>query len=437
MADLPADPHSPISADVLISGATLLTMDAERRVISDGALAIRADRIVSVGKREVVERAVSAMRRIAAERFVATPGFVDAHIHITGDPLTRGFARGAPGEGGPEKMMRWVIPIFKSHTAEDEAISAKWAALSLLRQGATTFLEAGTVSHLEAVMEALEETGVRGRVGQWVEGRSGKGAADPLAASKAAIATLEWEVGRWPQKAGSRLAAWPILVGHSTNSDEVWRAAAVLAREHGVGVSAHMSPRASDPAWFLAETGRRPLEHLESIGVMGRHLCLTHLAQIDETELEILVRTGTNAICCPQAALLGGFGLSRRGLFPEMVARGVNVALGSDGLTAPILESGRLLAGLFRDAREDEDLFGAAQILEMTTINGAKALRLDEQIGSLAVGKKADIVLHDADLLQWGPLFDPALQIAFSASAIGVHSVFVDGVQVIEDGRST
>ncbi|MGH7011251.1 MAG: amidohydrolase family protein, partial [Caulobacteraceae bacterium] len=131
------------------------------------------------------------------------------------------------------------------------------------------------------------------------------------------------------------------------------------------------------------------------------------------------------------------FGLSRRGLFPEMLARGVNVALGSDGLTAPILESGRLLAGLFRDAREDEGLFGAAQILEMTTCNGAKALRLEDEIGSLAVGKKADIVLHDADLLQWGPLFDPALQIAFSASAMGVHSVFVDGVQVIEDGRST
>src|SRR5262249_30499822 len=158
-----------------------------------------------------------------------------------------------------------------------------------------TFLEAGTVSHLDATMEGLSGTGIRGRVGEWVEGRS-RGTADEQAkASAEAIAVLESEVERYPED-GSLLAAWPVLVGHSTNSDAVWRAAKALADQHGVRVSAHMSPRAGDPEWFLANTGRRPLEHLEAIGALGGNVALTHVACIDGAELEVLKRTGAHAI---------------------------------------------------------------------------------------------------------------------------------------------
>ncbi|HXV01024.1 MAG TPA: amidohydrolase family protein, partial [Caulobacteraceae bacterium] len=308
----------PIAADLVIAGATLITMDAERRVIADGALAIRDDRIVAVGNRRDLTRAVAAARTIEAGRFVTTPGFVDGHIHITGDPLTRGFARGGPKVGPGERLQKWVIPIFRAQSPADEAIAAQCAALAMMRGGTTSFLEAGTVSHLDAVMEALAPTGIRGRVGEWVEGRAYDPAADQAAVSAAAIAQLEREIARYPAAEGARLAAWPVLVGHSTNSDEVWRAAKTLADAHGLGVSAHMSPRSSDPEWFLQAYGRRPLEHLADIGVLGPNVCLTHLANIDFAELDILAASGTNAILCPHAALAGGFGLSRIGLYPEM-----------------------------------------------------------------------------------------------------------------------
>ena len=431
--------QAPLDADLMIVGATLITMNDTRQVIEDGALAIAGDRIVAVGKRAALARTVSAKTVIDGRRFAITPGFVDAHIHITGDPLTRGFARGAPDESWSEKLQRWVIPLFRAQTAQDEKLAAQCAALAMIRYGTTTFVEAGTVLQLDAVMDGLAETGVRGRVGEWVEGRAYDPAADQTRVSAEAIRILESEVERYPDQRGeARLAAWPLLVGHSTNSDEVWLAAKALADDHDLRVSAHMSPRAGDPAWFLDRYNRRPLEHLADIGALGERVMLTHLADIDHSELDLLAASGAGAIHCPHAALQGGFGVAHIGLFPEMLEREVPVMLGTDGMAADILGSGRLMASLFRDARRDQDLFPATTVLEMTTTNPARAMGMSHLIGSLEPGKKADFVLHDTWLPDWGgPVFDVVGQLAFSAPSIGVHSVWIDGVRVLEDGRST
>lgn len=430
--------ESPIRADLMISGATLITMNDTRQVIEDGALAIAGDRLVAVGKREALARSVQAGTVLDGRRFVVTPGFVDAHIHITGDPLTRGFARGAPDESWSDKLQRWVIPIFRAQTAEDERLASQCAALAMIRYGTTTFVEAGTVLQLDAVMEGLSETGIRGRVGEWVEGRAFDPNADQAKLSAAAIRILESEIDRYPDAGGeARVAAWPLLVGHSTNSDDVWRAAKTLADERGLRVSAHMSPRSGDPDWFLARYNRRPLEHLADIGVLSESVMLTHLADIDASELDLLVESGAGAIHCPHAALQGGFGVAHIGLFPEMLARGVELMLGTDGMAADILGSGRLMASLFRDARRDQDLFPAAAVLEMATVKPARAMGMSHLIGSLEPGKKADFVLHDTDLPEWGPLFDVVGQLAFSAPPGGVHSVWIDGVRVLEDGCAT
>ena len=111
--------------------------------------------------------------------------------------------------------------------------------------------------------------------------------------------------------------------------------------------------------------------------------------------------------------------------------------LGTDGVAADILGAARLMASLFRDARVDQTIFPAALILELATVNGAGAMGLSDEIGSLEVGKKADFVLHDTRLPEWGPVFDAVSQLAFSAPSGGVHSVWIDGVQVIDAGRAT
>ena len=425
-----------IEADLLITGAEIITMNPAREVIRDGALAVRGDRIVMVGKREQAEREVIAKKSRDGSGFVISPGFVDGHIHITADPLTRGFVRRMPEDSWSDNLAKWVIPVFKAQTPEDEKLAAQLSAMTMIRYGTTTFLEAGTVIQLDEVMEGLAESGIRGRVGQWVEGRAWGGSEDQAGKIDEAIGLLRSEIEAYPDDGDCLLAAWPVLVGHSTNPDEVWLAAKAMADENGLKVSAHMSPRQSDPDWFLAQYNRRPLEHLADIGALGPNVCITHLAAIDESELDLLVESGTSCIHCADAAFLGGMGLARQGLHLEMLERGATVVLGTDGLATDILSSARRMAAGYRDARGDQNLLPSTTLLELATVNGARAMGWEDQIGVLAPGYKADFVMHDTRRLEWGPIFDSVGQLALCAPPSGVHHVWIDGRQVLDAGRN-
>lgn len=433
----PAPAAPPENVDTIINGATIFTMNEERQIIRDGALAFKDGRIAAVGKAAEVASLYSAKKNVDGRSFIITPGFVDAHIHITGDPLTRGVRRGAPGDDFTDVLTKWVIPIFHAHEARDEKISAQFAAMRMLHSGVTTFVEAGTVRHLEAVAEGLEAAGVRGRIGGWVEGRNFAANKTDEAAIDAAIGALEDEVQRFKQTDEARVAAWPLLIGHTVNPDEVWLAAKRLADENGLCVSAHMSPHGSDPEWFLEHTGKRPIEHLADIGVLGENVMLTHCAYVDEREVEILAETGTNVVFCPYAALKGAFGVSSIGLFPEMAEAGVNIMLGTDGVSVDILNSARLMSGLFKDARIDERLFPATEALEMITVNGARCAGAKQQIGVIEPGRKADVACFDTDRPEWFPAFDLVDQLLQAPSGVGAHSVWVEGERVIENHHST
>jgi 5-methylthioadenosine/S-adenosylhomocysteine deaminase len=419
----------------LITHSVLVTLDTQRRIITDGALAFRGDRIIALGKTHELRGRFADAEVIDGRRFVVTPGFIDAHIHITGDPLTRGYIPDDIDAGFEDKLTRWVIPRFVSQTPEDERLSAQLAAVQMLRSGTTCFLEAGTIRHLDAVVDGLNASGIRARVGAWVEGRD----ADPkrqTAATDFAIRALEDEVQRHPAD-GRLVAAYPVLIGHNTNSDAVWQAARRLADAHGLTVSAHMSPFCSDPDWYLKHTGRRPLEHLDHIGALGPNLALTHLAHIDAHEQALLAASGASAIFCPMSALKGAFGVSQQGRLPEMGAAGINLALGTDGDPPDLMQKMSLAAALFKDSRRDPRVFPAQQVLEMATLGGARALRLQHQLGSLEVGKKADLVMHDTHRPEWQPLLNALHQLVWSSDGRAVHSVFVDGVRLVDDYRCT
>jgi cytosine/adenosine deaminase-related metal-dependent hydrolase len=432
----PTPPRTPV--DTLIRHVLAVTMDAERRIVKDAAIAIAGDKIVAIGKTADVEAAVEAKTTIDGRRFVATPGFVNGHIHITGEPITRGFV--PDDTGWQENVWSWLVPLYNAQTPLDEGVSAQFAALEMLRTGTTAFIEAGTINHLEPVVEALEAIGIRGRVAQWADDRAFDPTADQTAMTDKAIKVLEAELARYPSN-GARIAAWPGLVGHMTATDALWTAASSLAKSNGAGVAAHMSPVEVDPAWFLENTGRRPIEHLAEIGVLGPHVSLTHAIHLDLNEVAILKETGTNAIHCPMSALKGAYGAGPNGKFPEMQAAGVNIVLGTDGNnnsnTSDLMRAMYLVSALFKDARRDTGVFPAHEALTMATLNGAKAMGLSDQIGSLEVGKRADIVLHDTDRPEWRPLSNVINQLVWSADGRGVHTVFVDGRKVVEDYHCT
>ncbi len=424
--------------DTIIHGWQVVTMNETRDIIRDGAVAIDEGRIVAVDKASVIGAAYEADRVIGGDRFVVTPGLVNSHIHITGEPLTRGYVP----DDTPfvENVFMWLCPLYAVYTAEEERLSAQMAAIEMLKSGTTSFLEAGTIRFLDEVVDGLGEVGIRGRVGRWVWDLPPEPAVYQQRTDEA-IAHLERQLDAYPAGADDRVGAWPILVGHTTCSDPLWSAARRLATDRGTGLSFHMSPAMLDPEGFIAEFGHRPMVHLAELGVLGPDVVMTHCVQVDDREVAIIAETGAQVAHCPTTALKVSYGITQVGKMPEMAMAGINIAIGTDGNNASnysdLMRATYLVAGLFKDARQDPQMFPAEKAFEMATLGGAQAMQLSDHIGSLEVGKHADIVLHDTERPEWRPLLNVMNQLVWSADGRGVHTVLVGGEVVVEDGRMT
>lgn len=436
----PDQPDRPEPCDLLITGWYVVTMNPSRDVIHDGAIAIRDRRIVAVGKRPDLQARFAPARVVGGQRFVVTPGLVNTHIHVTGEPATRGYVPDdTPFE---ENVFAWLCPLYATFDAAEERISAQLAAVEMLRSGTTTFLEAGTIRFLDEVVDGLVEAGIRARVGPWVWDLPPEPDVYRQTTDEA-IARLERSLTEHGGRAhdDGRVAAWSILVGHTTASDPLWQAATTLAAEHQTGMSFHMSPATLDPDAFVAAFGHRPIVHLAELGVLDAHPVITHCVQLDDHEVDLLAEHGAHVAHCPTTALKVSYGVTQVGKMPEMVAKGVNVAIGTDGNNASnysdLMRATYLVAGLFKDARRDPQMFPAEMAFEMATLGGARAMQLDDEIGSLEVGKRADLVLHDTDRPEWRPLLNVANQLVWSADGRGVHTVMVDGRVVVDDYRCT
>jgi len=201
----------------------------------------------------------------------------------------------------------------------------------------------------------------------------------------------------------------------------------------------HMSPTRSDPEAYLARAGRRPVTHLDALGVLGPHLLLAHGVWFDDDELEAVLASGTAIASCPWAYLRHGQGMTGHGRHAELFQRGGRLALGCDATNAgdqfDILRAAALLAGLAKDTHVDPTWFGAHEALEMATIRGAEAIGMADRIGSLEPGKFADVVIHDPDAPAWNPRADTVLQLVWAADGRTVQHVVVAGRQVVRDGR--
>ena len=199
---------------------------------------------------------------------------VNTHIHITGEPLTRGYVP----DDTPfvENVFEWLCPLYSVYDAAEERTSGQLAAVEMLRSGTTTFLEAGTIRFLDEVIDGLVEVGIRGRVGRWVWDLPPEPSVYRQS-TDAAIAHLEQQLDAHRSHADGRIAAWSILVGHTTCSDPLWRAAKAAGRRASAsGMSFHMSPAQLDPDGFIAEFGQRPMVHLAEIGVLDANVAMTH-----------------------------------------------------------------------------------------------------------------------------------------------------------------
>jgi len=430
-----------VEVDLLLAGGWLLTMNERREVYRDGAVAVRGTTIVDVGQRANLVERYRARRVIDTSRMVVTPGLVNGHRHLLCCP------KGALPEGRQtlEALRTFTYPCFAALTEGQMHAYALHATAEMIRFGTTTFEEPGC-NHLEAVLEALATSGIRCRVGPWTwDQRGPSGGAD----------LPEWLVME-PDAALDRLRKGietvrafnhPLIrdavtiEGVGTCSDTLTLGAAKLAEEADSLAVLHKATSEREVALELEVFGERPLQHMHSIGALNPWVLLNHMTSLAEFEVDLVAETGARISQNPSSALKFAKGTTQTGKWPELLAAGVPIALGTDAENVSnhqdICRSMQLAALLPRDARRDPNAVTAEQAVEMATISGAKALRWDDVTGSIEAGKEADITCFDTEDFDWRPLHNPVANLVYGSTGHSVHTVLVAGEVVLDAKRLT
>lgn len=424
-----------MQVDTLVRGGDVLTMDPDRTRLVDGAVALAAGEIVAVGSWVELQAAHPEASVLGDADALVTPGYVNAHQHLTGDRLVQSCIPDAIDS--QSAIFDWAVPIHGAHTGDDDELSASLAAAAALVNGVTCTIEAGTVAHPDRVVTALAAAGMRARVGRWgwdVEDAPFAAATDEVL--DRARQLLDAVPSGGPVEAGVT------LVGHDLMSDELLVGASELARSRGVGLTFHISPHRGDPVSYLERTGLRPVVHFDRLGALGPHVLLAHAVHLDDAEIE-LVRDRRVAIAsCPWAYLRLAQGFVGHHRHDWLHAQGGRLAIGCDaenaGDAVDVLRAATLFVGLVRDRSLDAFSITADDALALATCRGAEAVGLGDRIGSIEVGKRADLVVHD----RTGPAFtprsdDPVLQLVWGSDGRSVRDVVVDGRVVVRDGRCT
>jgi cytosine/adenosine deaminase-related metal-dependent hydrolase len=431
----------PNRCDLIINAGWVITVDAERRIFRDGAIAVTGSTIVDVGKAADVQARYVADSRIDRPDAVVMPGMVNGHRHLLC------CAKGAMPEGGStlESLRRFIYPSFASLEPEDMSVYARHATAEMIRNGTTLFEEPGC-NHIDAVLEAIAESGMRARIGLWTWDQEGSGGTESLPEwlrldTDAAIRRLEEGIEIVEKFGNERIRPAATIEGVTTCSDKLTVAAARIAEETRTLAVQHKSTSEREVALELKVFGERPVRHCATIGALNPYTLLNHVTSLDLEDVAAIADTGATVSQNPSTALKLAKGTTAHGRWPELLAAGVPMGLGTDAENCSnhqdICRAIYLAALLPRDARCDPNAVSAEAAVEMGTLGGARALRFDDVAGSLEIGKQADIVVFDTNDYDWRPLHNPIANLAYGVTGHSVDTVLIGGRVVLQDKKST
>jgi 5-methylthioadenosine/S-adenosylhomocysteine deaminase len=383
-----------MAESLIIKNAAVITMDSRDRIF-EGDVLVEGGRIAGLGERLDAR----AGQMIDARGGALVPGFVQTHIH-----LCQTLFRGAADDLALiDWLKKRIWPMEAAHTAESLYASARLGIAELIRGGTTCALTMETVNHTEEVFKAVEESGFRATVGKCM---MDKGDDVPEGLSERAEDSIRESLellARWHGSAGGRIRYCFAPRFAVSCTRELLERVGELSRERGVMVHTHASESKDEIAMVERETGRRNIEYLSDVGLTARHVVLAHCVHLNESEMEILRATETNVAHCPSSNLKLGSGLAR---VAEMRERGILVTLGADG--APC--NNRLdmftemrAAALVQKVIGGPETLPALAALRMATIDGARALGLGDEVGSIEAGKRADLALINLDRVHTTP----------------------------------
>ncbi len=414
-------------AELIFRGGTLVTLDDDHTVTA-GDLAIVDGVIAQVGGSYTP--ATSDYRVVDAAGCVVMPGLVQAHVH-TCQTLARGRADDL-------ELLDWlrtvVWPYEGALDAPAMAAAARLAMAELLLGGTTAILDMGSVHHTDEVFAAAEASGLRATIGKAM-----MDAPDPAIPpglrerTAASLAESDRLADRWHGAAGGRLryAYAPRFVLSCT--DELLTEVGRRARARGLLVHTHASENRGEIALVEARYGKRNLLALHDLGLSGPHVCLAHCVHLSEPEIALLAAAGTHVIHCPSSNLKLASGVAH---IPELLDRGVAVAIGADGAPCNNNLDGflelRLTATLHKH-RAGPRALPAPAAVALATRAGARALGLGDQLGALTVGRKGDVIAVDVSGPHVTPTTSPWSALAYACRASDVRHVAVDGRLVVSD----
>ena len=424
-------------------------MDGTRRILVDGAISIRDGRIVAVGPDREVAPASEATATRDLGGALVHPGLIDAHVHAGSSELSRGLA--PKDHADYEAVDGW---LFAFRRPETDYLGALLSCMEMVRNGTTAYADTGGSFFLEETVRAIETVGMRGMPGHValdfnpdLPGRDTSSGAmseeegEMLRASTGeCVRRLERQMARYPFRNGGRVRGAATLYGCMRCSDTLLVRSKELAGEHGAPMIMHQSWDPEEIEISEALYGCRPIQHLADIGVLGKNLTLVHMNHLDRAEVELLAESGTRVVHCPAASLRRGMGAIREGAFPEMLGMGIPVALGSDGYSGrrDVLRQAYLAAVGFREFRGELPVLTGETVLEMATLHGARALGLEDEVGSIEVGKQADLVVHALHRPEAHPRFqDPVDSLVYFRGSSTVDAVLVNGEVILDRGCFT
>lgn len=410
-------------------------MDPDRQIIKDGAIAIKDGNIRAIGPDIDISQQVQAEKERDLRGALVHPGFIDAHVH-----LIYHLSRGMVPDFFPRDRI-WdeiEMPLISMLSARDENLSTMLACIEMVSNGTTSFADAGCAFSLNSVFEAARLVGLSGIIGLHIEDKA-RGVPRFYRSTNQCIKALESQLERYPKDPAKQIWGGVCLSGMGRASDELLVKAHNLAVQHGVQMIMHQSHDEKEVLDSLKMHGKRPIEHLADLGILGPNLTLVRMIQVNEREIELVAESGTCVVHCPAASVKHGVGVSRIGKVPEMLQAGVPVSLGSDSPnwsnSFDVANLAYLAATIHREARGELPTISACTALEMATLNGARALGINQRVGSLEVEKQADLVIHTLDKPEAHPPFDPVSNLVYSMRSKTVDTVYVAGNPVLENGK--
>ena len=411
--------------DLLVTHGTVVTMDEQRRLIQDGAVAVRGDSIVAVGPSADIAAQYDAAKVVDAHGAIVMPGLINGHAHVDMS-LFRGMADDL---GLDEWLKKYIFPAEARNVTEDFVVwGTRLGVLEMLRGGTTTY--ADMYYFEDAVARVTKEAGMRGVLGETILDF-------PAPDNKRVAQALEYT-----QKFIDHWKGDPLIVAavapHSmyTCSEKTLQDAAALARKNHAPILIHIAEAPFELQLSREKYGVTPVAYLGREGILGPDVIGAHCVWVDQADIADMVHYGVGCINNPSSNMKTAAGVSP---VPDMLAAGQAVGLATDGAASnnnqDMFEEMDLAAKLQKITRMDSRAMPAQQVVEMATIGGARAIHLEKLIGSLEAGKRADLIVVDITAPHATPMYNVYSELVYALKATDVRSVVINGKMVMEDRK--